>query len=305
MNSMALWYWNRGEKAHAKAASAKIADESLRAEWEALFRQEEFSAVLATKDTDYILAYLDTHEDIPERDGFLAEYHRKKYDEILEAGNYPEAFRLAAAYGYDTADLVNDPAIVREALDEAYFLQTPSQMRLYHAETVSAADMIVSVQNGKVSWVEGGAVLSVTNAVSVSASEYVTSILLSDGSVRVYANRSAGNSLTAPASFEADFIAASTRLSNIVAMSSGERHTAYLRADGTVMANSQGVCNFNTSGNKTITFKAKDADNDTASADDEDAGMEGTYKYTTGKDDKGDYFEMEVTGGVKMKFYKK
>ncbi len=233
-HDLALWYWNRGEKAHAKAASAKIADESLRAEWEALFRQEEFSAVLATKDTDYILAYLDTHEDIPERDGFLAEYHRKKYDEILEAGNYSEAFRLAAAYGYDTADLVSDPAIVREALDEAYFLQTPSQMRLYHAETVSAADMIVSVQNGKVSWVEGGAVLSVTNAVSVSAGEYVTSILLSDGSVRVYANRSAGNSLTAPASFEADFIAASTRLSNIVAMSSGERHTAYLRANGTV-----------------------------------------------------------------------
>ncbi len=233
-HDLALWYWNRGEKAHAKAAVQKIADESLRAEWEELFRQEEFAAVLETKDTAYILAYLDAHENVPERDGFLAEYRGRRYEEYVGAGEWQKAFAYAAEYGFDTAELVNDPAIVREALGEAYFLQSPAQMRRYHAETVSAADMIVSVQNGKVSWVDGGKVLSVSNAVTVSAGEYVTSILLNDGSVRVYANRAAGNALTAPSAFETDFIAASQKLKNVVAMSSGERHTAYLHADGTV-----------------------------------------------------------------------
>ena len=233
-HDLALWYWNRGEKAHARTASETIADEDLRAEWEALFRQEEIAAVLAEEDASYILAYLEAHEDIPERESYLAQYRRRRYDEILAAGDYSEAFRFAADYGYDTSELVSDPAVVREALEQAYFLQTASQMRLYHAETVSAADMIVSVQNGKVSWVEGGLVRSVSNAVSVSAGEYVTSILLNDGTVRVYANRAAGNALTAPSSFETDFIAAASKLSDVVAMSSGERHTAYLHADGTV-----------------------------------------------------------------------
>ena len=233
-HDLALWYWNRGEKAHARAAVGRITDEGLRAEWEELFRQEEFAAVLATKDTAYILAYLDAHENVPERDGFLAEYRGKRYDEFVEAGEWRKAFAYAAEYGFDTAELVNDPSIVREALGEAYFLQSPAQMRRYHAETVSAADMIVSVQNGKVSWVDGGKVLSVSGAVSVSAGEYVTSILLNDGTVRAYANRAAGNPLTVSSVFENGFIAGAQKLQDVVAMSSGERHTAYLHADGTV-----------------------------------------------------------------------
>lgn len=233
-HDLALWYWNHGEKVHARAASEKISDEALREDWAELFRQEEFAAVLKTEDSAYILAYLDAHEGVPEREGYLSEYRRKSFDEAVAAKKYKKAFALSEEYGYDTAELVKDPSVVRAVLDKAYFLQTPAQMRSYHAETVSASDMIVSVQDGKVSWVEGGKVLSVSNAVSVSAGEYVTTILGTDGTLRAYANHAAGNPETKVSPFETDYIAAAGREKNVVALSSGERHTACLHADGTV-----------------------------------------------------------------------
>ena len=227
-----------GQYAHMLAEAEFISDGEKRqsySDWNAeRLRKAELAAALALDDDAVTLAYLEDHAEEGDNASLIAEYRRRIYDAALARKDYPEVFRLAREYGYDTEALAHDFDVVRADPADAYFSLTAEEMRTYHAETVSASDIIVSVKNGTVSWAEGGRPKSVSGAVSVSAGNWVTSILKSDGTVTAFANQACGAEETPVSSFETGWITSAAGLTGVVAMASGERHTAYLKSDGTV-----------------------------------------------------------------------
>ncbi|MBQ3816261.1 MAG: hypothetical protein II836_09390, partial [Clostridia bacterium] len=92
---------------------------------------------------------------------------------------------------------------------------------------LSASSVVTAVKNGTVSRSEDGQTLTVTDAVSVSAGAYLTSVLRSDGTVTAYANDACGAAETPVSSSETEFIRKAAELRDIVSVSSGERHAAF------------------------------------------------------------------------------
>ena len=233
-------YEKQGQYPQMLAAAGMIADEARRQAWrdkyDAWVLERERSAVLAYGDDRVTLEYLESRPD--DNAAEIETVKKRICYAALDAGNWREAFRLAREFGFPepTLDTPVEPEDkrVRAALDEFYFRLSPEEMRTYHQKTLSASSVVAAVKNGTVTRSENGQTLTVTDAVSVSAGAYLTSVLRSDGTVTAYANDACGAAETPVSSFESEFIRKAAELRDIVSVSSGERHAAFLKSDGTV-----------------------------------------------------------------------
>ena len=218
---------------------------------------------------DFIAAYRTDENSIdPEVEDALIRY-------FSESRDADSAFFLAKQFGIDASHIpidAEDPAI-RADLSGLYPLLTAEQKRSYHAGTVTAGGLLLTVnQSGAVrlsvspSGVKpaGGADTSMADAqrridnalagkpavVSVASGDLMTALLHKDGTVTMLSNRIVGNPAVAALTEELRLITAAQALTDVVAVETGGSHFVFLRADGSVACfgdNSAGQCGTTTS----------------------------------------------------------